>query len=471
MKPERTIAEQLACEAKMLSFHELPLEVIHQAKRSLLDILGAALGGYLSEPSQVLQSLVQEMREPAESTVFGSGLKTSCLYATLANGVMARYLAYMDRGFPTREARMLLSHPGELIPPILAVGERQHSSGEEIITAIVVAYELLNRISASMGGSHGVLDSRGWTTETMAPPCVMALVAGRLLGLNEKQMANALAIAGSFTVELGILHSPQMTRNLRSPYGAYSGILGAFLAGKDFTGPVDVFEGQRGLAEVVTGGEMDLEKLRQPREDWTILYTWILNFAADGNMQGHLEATITLIKNHNIRAEDIAEVRIKTTSHVASRMANPATRRYPKDRYTADHSSYYTTAVAILDRAVGPDQFSEAKLGDPRVRELADKIFVEPDPDLEEFDSPGIVEINTKKGEKYSSRVVYPKGHPMNPMTDTDVEKKFRSMASKFMDEKQMRQIVDTVYHLEKLDDIGELIKLLVARERTSQKP
>ena len=462
MKPERTIAEQLAREAKHLAFDELPPEVIHQAKRSLLDILGAALGGYPSEPSRVMQSLVKEMREPAESTVFGSGLKTSCLYATLANGVMARYLAYMDRGFPTREARLLLSHPGELIPPILAVGERQHSSGKEIITVIVVAYELLNRISASMGGSHGVLDSQGWTTETMAPPCVMALVAGRLLGLDEKQMANALAIAGSFNVELGILHSPQMTRNLRSPYGAYSGILGAFLAGKDFTGPVDVFEGQRGLAEVVAGGRMDLEKLRQPRKDWTILYTWILNFAADGNMQGHLEATLTLVKDHDLRAEDVAGVRIKTTSHVASRMANPTTRRHPKDRYTADHSSYYTTAVAILDREIGPDQFSEAKLRDPRVAELADKIFVEAAAELEEFDSPGIVEITTKNGESYSSRVVYPKGHPMNPMTDADVERKFCMMASAFMDDRQMTRIVETVYRLEQLTDIAELVKLLV---------
>src|SRR5215471_6566207 len=107
------------------------------------------------------------------------------------------------------------------------------------------------------------------------------------------------------------------------------------------------------------------------------------NFAADGNLQGHLEVTLNLIKEHDIKPEDVAEVRIKVTSHTYRRMANPATRRYPSTKYTADHSSYYCTAVAILDRAVGPEQFSDEKLRDPKVQELLDKVFVEPDPDLE----------------------------------------------------------------------------------------
>src|SRR3989304_789510 len=132
----KTIAEQLACEAKELTFRELPLEVIHQVKRSVLDVVGIGFGGYLSEPSQIIQSLIKEMNGPAESTVFGSGLKTSCLYATLANGAMVRYLDYMDKGFLTREARINMGNPGEAIPPILAWGDRQPSIGQEVITAI-----------------------------------------------------------------------------------------------------------------------------------------------------------------------------------------------------------------------------------------------------------------------------------------------------------------------------------------------
>ncbi len=467
----KTIAEQLACEAKGLTFRELPPDVVHQVKRLVLDTVGVGFGGYLSEPSQIIQNLIKEIKEPTESTVFGSGLKTSCLYAALANGVMVRYLDYNDRSFLTKEARNHTGHHSECIPPILAVGERQHSTGQEVITAVVSAYELLNKVFDSIKGYDLVLDKGGWAHETMRTPCIMALVAGKLLGLDEEQMANALAVAGCYTFVLGIVNWDEeeltMARNLKFPSGAYSGILGALLAQKGFKGPLNVFEGHHGLAEVVARGEMDLEKLRQPRKDWTILNTWIKNFAAGGLMHGLLEATLTLIKEHDIRAEDIAEVRIKTNSYTYKILGNPETRRHPKTKYTADHSAYYTAAAAILDRAAGPEQFSDEKLRDPRLQELADKIFIEPDSKLDEFASPGsgqaTAEIITKKGgKKYSCQVLRPKGHPMNPMTDADVEEKFRSMAGKFMGEKQIRQIIDTVYNLEKLDDIGKLLKMLV---------
>jgi 2-methylcitrate dehydratase len=179
-------------------------------------------------------------------------------------------------------------------------------------------------------------------------------------------------------------------------------------------------------------------------------------------MQGLLEATLTLVNEHDIKAEDVTHVRVRTSSNVYEGQANSATRRYPKNRYTADHSCFYTTAVAILDRAVGPEQFSQAKLEDPKVRALVDKISVEPDSELEEFDSPGIVEIVTKTGGNYSYRVVHPKGHPMNPMTDAEIEQKFRGIAGKFMSGQQMKEIIDSVANLEKLKDIQKLIALLI---------
>ncbi len=460
----KTIAEQLASEAKELTFRELPPEVVHQAKRLMLDTLGVGFGGYLSEPSQIIQSLIKEMNGPAESTVFGSGLKTSCLYATLANGVMVRYLDYMDMACLTKEASDVVGHPSESIPPILAVGEGQHSTGQEVITAIVLAYELLNRFSDAMGGAV-TISRLGWKHE-IRTPYIMALIVGRLLGISEEKMANALAIAGCFTVALGILDTGKeeltMARNLRSPYGAYSGILGALLAQKGFKGPLNVFEGHHGFAEVVARGKIDLGKLTQRRKDWSILNIWIKNFAAEGRLHGHLEATLALVKEHNIRPEDVAEVRIKITSRAYENTGDPDTHKYPNNVETAGHSPYYTTAIVILYRAVGPDQFSDENLRDPKVRELIDKVFIEPDPKLGEFSASGIVEVTTKKGEKYSCQVLRPKGHPMNPMSDADVEEKFRSMAGKFMDGKQMSQLIDTIYNLERLDDIGELLKLLV---------
>jgi 2-methylcitrate dehydratase len=430
----------------------------------VLDTVGIGFGGYLSEPSQMIQALVKELNGPLESTVFGSGLKTSCLYATLANGVMVRYLDYMDNCFLTKDARKHTGHHGgESIPPILAVSERQRSTGKDVITAIVSAYELLNRISDSV---VEVTNQQDWTSENVKVPCVIALVTGNLLGLSEAQMANAVAVAGSFNASLGILNGSEeehtMARNLRFAQGAHGGICAALLAEKGFKGPLNVFEGRHGIAEVMTDGEMNLEKLRQPRKDWTILNTWIKNFPCGGSMHGQLEATLTLVKEHNIRAEDVREIRVRTNSRSSRILANPATRRSFKTKYTADHSSYYCTAIAILDRAVGPEQFSNEKLRDSRVRQLAEKIVIEPDPRLDEFLCAGIVEITTNKGDKYHCEVLLPKGHPLNPMADADIEKKFRGMAGKFMAERQLEQIIDTIYSLDKINDIHDLTKLLV---------
>jgi 2-methylcitrate dehydratase len=478
----RTIAELLAAEAKALTFRELPPKVIHQAKLAIVDTLAVAFGAYQSEPSQIVQSMIREMNGPAESTVFGSGLKTSCQHATLVNGVMVRYLDYQDLCFLEREAVNDKGHGCESIPGILAVGERQHSNGQEVITAIVAAYELSIKVGGSMrlrpkevvlekpSARQAVLQARGWVTQSLITP-LMSLIAGRLLGLNEEQMANALAIAGCFPSGLGILDVAQeelpMVSNLRFSYGAYNALLSALLAQKGFKGQLNVFEGRHGIAEVLGGGEMDFEKLRQPRKDWKILNTWIKNYPAVATSQGMVEATLTCVKEHNIKAEDVAEVRLKTRPETYWR--HPTTRRRPTNVETASDSAYYLAAVAILDRALGPEQYSEEKLRDARVLELSDKVVVQIDPKIEGF-SECIAEITTKKGQNYQCHVLHPKGSPMNPMTDADVEEKFRSMAGKYFGEKQMTQIIDTILTLEKLDDIGDLLKLLVIPGQTSLK-
>jgi len=474
-----TVAEKLASEAKELTFSELPPEVIHQVKRLMLDTVGVAFGGYLSDSSQIIQSVIKEIKEPTESTVFGSGLKTSCLYATLANGVMVRYLEFMDRNrlseeFYYKGVSSIHGHHSESIPPILAVGERQHCTGQEIITAIVVAYELATKFSNSINSVEGVgnLNKLGWKQE-IKTPYIMALVVGRLLGLSEEQMANAFAVAGCFSTELGILEvgddEVTMARNLMFPYGAYHGILGALLARKGFKGPLNVIEGHHGFAEVVLRGKMDLEKLTARKNDWTILHSWIKSLAADCCMHSHLAATIKLVKEHDIKPEDVGEVNITTTPRTYRRVANPETRRHAKTWYTAAHSSYYTTALAILDRALGAEQLSDDKLKDPRVQELADKVFIEADAALEELGLPDVVEITTKKQEKFACQVDYPKGHPVNPMSDADIEEKFRSMAGKFMNDQQMNEVITTIYNLDRLDDVGKLVKLLVVPDQVNE--
>ena len=135
-----TLARQLAEYAFRLTFRDLPPEVVHQTQRLLLDTLGCATGGYDSEAREAIEAYIQESGHTGEATVFGSGLRTSSLNATLANGAMVRYLDYNDTAFILQgETYRTGYHPSEVIPSILALGERQRLTGKEVIAAIVAA--------------------------------------------------------------------------------------------------------------------------------------------------------------------------------------------------------------------------------------------------------------------------------------------------------------------------------------------
>ena len=461
------IALELAKNVKSVTFQDLPQDIVHQTKRLVLDTLGCAIGGYASEASRVIQEVVKELGHPEEATVFGSGLGTSCLNAALANGAMVRYLDYNDTAFILQgETYRTGYHPSEVIPPILALGERQHLSGEDVITTINLGYDLSLAFLEGVVGPG--MEKRGWNGDTRGA-FIMPLVAGKILGLTEEQMQNAVGISGSCHAVFGILDTPAeeytMTKNIRFPMMSYGGILAAMLAQKGFTGPGGMIEGHDGFIEVIMNGDYDLGALRNVKGKFAIRETCIKSIIADFSSHGHLTATLTLVREHDIKPEDVAEVRITTSKRCAEHTGDPV-KKYPKNKETADHSSYYLTAIAIIDRQIGPDQFTPEKYNNSRVRELIDKVILKGDPSLDKVRPAGISEITTKKGEKYSLRVDYPRGHAHNPMTDEEVVDKFTSMASRYMSDECVKQVIDTVFELDKLGDIGKLNRLMVFRDR-----
>jgi 2-methylcitrate dehydratase len=446
-----------------LTFQDLPPDVVHQTKRVVLDTLGCAIGGYDSEATRAIQELIKELGHPGEATVFGSGSRTSCLNAAFANGAMVRYLDYNDTAFIIQgDTYRTGYHPSEVIPPILALGERQHLSGKDVVTPIVSGYDLSLAFLEGVVGPG--MEKRGWNGDTRGA-FIIPLLAGKILGLNETQMENAVGISGSCHAVLGILDTPAeeytMTKNIRFPTMASGGIWAAMLAQKGFTGPTTIIEGHDGFVEAIMNGEYDATKLANISRKFAIRQTCIKSIIADFSSHGHLTATLNLVKENDIKPEDIAEVRITTSKRCAEHTGDPV-KKYPKNKETADHSSYYLTAIAIIDRQIGPDQFAPDKYQNPRVRELIDKVVLQGDPNLDKARPAGISEIITKQGKRFQCRVDYPRGHARNPMTDEEITEKFKSMAKKHMDDSQIKKIINAVFELDKLDDIGKLNRLMV---------
>lgn len=451
---QSSIAYQFARFALGLNYQILPKNVVHQAKRSLLDALGCAIGAYDAPGRAICETVIKELGGPEEATLFGSGLCTSALNATLVNSFLVRYLDYNDVGGG--------GHNSDAIPSILAVSEREKVGGRDFITSLVISYELGARVRESVSGRWL---NKGWNADSRVglnmPPAL-----GKLMGLNEEQIANAIGICTSRNLVLGILDAHReensMAKNLRFGFGAYHAILSCLFAKRGFTGPVRVVEGDSGIRETIFQDDMDLERMVD-FSGWRILQAEHKCMPLNSCTIGHVSATLAIVKEHDLKPEDIAAVLIKTTLWESLHTTSLA-KKYPRNAETADHSAFYANAIAIKERAVKPESFEPDKFVDldPIVLDLIEKIKVVYDPNLPTYGRQAISEITTKDGRLFRKRVDNPHGFGDDPLTDEELENKFLETVSKYMDKGQIKEIFDTVWNLEDLDDMTKLAKLIV---------
>ncbi|MFC2066423.1 MmgE/PrpD family protein [Chloroflexota bacterium] len=448
-----SVAHQYARYALGVNYEMLPQEVVHESKRCVLDALGCAIGAYKAPGLPMVEELVQELGGPEEATIFGSGRRTSAPNVTLVNSFLVRFLDYNDIGGG--------GHNSDALSSILAVSEREKTAPRDFLTSLVISYELGARFAEAITGSS--LEEKGWTCDIRGglnmPPAL-----GKLMGLNEEQVANAIGICTSGCLPIKILDAGRegnvMNKNLRFGWVTYNAILSCMLAKKGFTGPVRIVEGDAGLREVVFQGEIDLEHLVD-FSGWRILKTMYKYLCTNASTHGHIYATLAIVKEHDLKPEDIKTVRILASHREANHTTTPA-KKYPINAESADHSAFYGNAIAIKERHFGPKSFAPEKFTDPVVLDLIEKITVEVDPSFPRAARGGASEITTKDGRKFYKRIDTPHGFDDDPLTDRELEEKFTEMAEEYMTEKHIKQIFDTVWNLEKLNDISKLTKLMI---------
>jgi 2-methylcitrate dehydratase len=448
-----SVAHQFARYALGLTYEMLPGEVIHQAKRCLLDALGCAIGAYDAPGRPFCEAVGRELGGKEEATLLGSGLRTTALHATLVNSFLVRFLDYNDFGGG--------GHNSDAIPALLAVAEREKKGGRDLLTSLVVSYELGARFREAIRGPS--LEDRGWSIDLRGglnmPPSL-----GRLMGLSEEQIAHAVGICTGHCLPLGILDADReemtMMKNLRFGMVAYHSVLACLLAGRGLTGPLRVVEGDSGIRDVIFKGDLDLERLTD-FSGWRILKTRHKYWSVNGSSLGYIQATLALVREHHLRPEDIFAVRIKACLREYHHTTTLA-KKYPRNTESADHSAFYMTAIAIKEGKIGPDQFKPEKFTDPVVQELIEKITVDPDPSMPAKCFEGVCEITTQAGQRFQKRVDTPHGLGDDPLTDQELEVKFSEMAEKYMKKPQIQQIFDTIWNLERLDDMGGLMRRMV---------
>ncbi|MBI2861690.1 MAG: MmgE/PrpD family protein [Chloroflexi bacterium] len=463
-----TIAEEMADYALGLTFNDLSKEVVEQIHKLLLDTIAITIGGFTADASRAARRYVAEVGGQPESTIVGNGVKTSCSNATLVNGIAARYLDQENAYSSIRPGWygfMQAVKPFSIIPGMLALGERQGSSGRDIVAATFVAYELAGRLADAV--IEDPPKGRGWHHST--PISVVAPIAlGKLLGLDRDQLANAIGISACRSVIMNILDTHNepnnMCKNIAENSAVLSGLSAVFLAREGFTGPTRIIEGEHGYIQTFMAGKCDMDELRKGGAKPKIFRILTKNHPADAHAQAAIAATLQLAREHGITAQAVERIKLSSYRWAIEHMGNPS-KIIPQNKESADHSLPYIVCRTIMDGEFTAKQYREEKIRDPQVVELIKKVSLEVDPDLDRrFPEalPMRVEITVKGGASYATQIDYPLGHPRNPMTHQDIENKFHQLAGDFMSRSQMDEIASTVYHLEEVDDIRTLMPLLV---------
>ena len=441
-----------------LTFDKLTPDAVDAAKRFLYDSLGCALGAGSHEEVDIARDVILTLGGNAHATLIGSGESVPVTSAAFLNGLMVRAMDYNDIYWKADPI-----HPSDLISGPLAVAEWQGRSGAELITAIVLAYELEMRMAEF--GVPGIRE-RGWHHATLTQ-YVSPIAAGMLLGLTEDQLVNAVGISGSHGCTLGSVTAGKLTmmKNTVEPFAVADGVFAALLAQGGYSGPEPVLEGKEGLFHVL-GPDWRPEILTDGLGDsFRISQCGMKAFPTEALTHTPISAFLTLTRQHGIDYQQIAEVRIGTIARAADILSDPSKYR-PDSKETADHSLPYCIAAAAVDGAVTPACFKQERLHDKRIFSVIDKIKVYPDDEFERaFPAKQCtrVEITTVNGEKFEKQMDYPKGDAREPMTEQDLDTKFRSLASSCLSDSRMDQLKHAVFALDTAPDLTTLMQLLVA--------
>jgi 2-methylcitrate dehydratase len=452
-----TIVEQLAAYASALRYEDLPAEVVRRAKRLIVDTVGCALGGYSSGPAAIARELAATVTSTRPATVMVSGQRTSPDLAAFANGVMIRFLDFNDGYTSTGES----GHPSDSIAAALTAAEIAGRSGRDLITATVLAYELFCRIC-----DVADLKPLGWDHVTVGG-IASAAAAAKLLGLEGGRLAEAfnLAIAPNIALYQTRIGAVSMWKGCAYANASRNALFAAQLAERGMTGPSPIFEGVGGYFKAVTRAPFELAALGGRGQPYKIMECSIKRFPLGQYSQTVVEAALEALGK--IRsAADIEEVRIETGATAVRLMAGDPDKWEPETRETADHSMPYTVAVALQHGTVSAEHFGDAWLRDPGIRALTRRVKVRVSEEANRRMPEAMLcrlTIATKSGALHAATVEYHRGHWKNPMSDAEVEAKFRTLSGGVLPGNRAERLLEALWKLDTVADVGELVRLTLA--------
>ena len=449
----QSVAEKLGAYATTLKYDDIPAEVIHQTKRIMVDTLACAFGGYSSEPSKIAQQLAGLVNGTEPATILCSGRTTTADLAVFANDVMIRYLDFNDGDISKGGG-----HPSDSISALLAAAEVAHAGGRELLAATVLAYEVYCRFSDAMDYKALGID------HVTIGGAASVVGAARLLGLTREQITEAINIYIAGNIALGQTRIGTLSQWKACAYANASrnAIFAIQLAARGMTGPSPIFEGRNGFFKIVSREPLELAPFGGNGQPFRIMKTHLKQFPLCNFAQTVVPA---VLQARALAGDigDIAELHVKVSQKALNVMADGPHKWRPGNRETADHSMPYTAAVALKYGTIDPSYFGEQYLNNEELLELAGRVKCSASEEANRRDEENNMcelDVVMRSGERRSFREEYHRGHWRNPMTDADIEQKFRSFAGKMLPVSRVDALLAKLWQLEDLPKVAALISM-----------
>jgi 2-methylcitrate dehydratase PrpD len=439
--------EKLAAFVANYPVGQIPDAILHLAKRCLINFLGVSLNASRDPSVDILLEFFHAEGGAPRASVIGRNFRTSLQNAALANGYLGHFLDYDDTHYLN-----MIHASSPIYPACLAIAEETGASGKEFLAAYALGIEAACRIG-SVVAAHYRETASYWHITSICGVFGAAAAAGRLLKLEPERMAFAFGIAGTQASGLRQVFG-SMCKPFHTGHAARSGVAAALLAQGGFTSTNNVLEGKRGFVAVMAQ-DYDLDKaLEELGERWELPLVGIKPYPCGVGKHGLIDAMLALRSRDGVTVTNIASI----TGAVRAFKSQEAV-RHPITGVQATFSYHHSMAVALVDGAAFPAQYSDNKATDPVIAAVRDKIEVIADPSL----ARGVVaaSIKLKDGRAYKKVVEHPTGSPERPMNDGQVDTKFRALTADVLEISRTERLLEACWQIDRAADLRRLLSQL----------
>ncbi len=427
-------------------WEDIPERVRHEASRAALNWLGCAIGSCRHETVERALAAVRPFCGPPQAAVLGRGERVDILNAALVNGISSHVLDFDDT-----HARAI--HPSApVLPALLAYAEWRKITGAELVHAFVLGVEAEERIGLSVFPEHY---EAGWHITGTAGVFGAAAAAGKLLGLDEQKMAWALGIAATQSAGLQEMFGSDC-KSLHPGRAAQGGLTAALLAASGFTSSERAIEAPRGFARVLST-KFDPSVITEGLGSrYELLSNMYKPYACGLVVHAAIDGCIEICRSHNLAPDAIEAVELTVSPLVLRLTGNTE----PQSGLEGKFSVYHAVSAAIVHGAAGEAQFSDACVRDPRVIAVRSRVSAREDSAIGRTEAR--VTIRTRDGRTLSRHVEHALGTLARPMSDADLEAKFRGLVQEVLAPARLEEVIRLCWKISELEDAGALARAAV---------